>query len=58
MIERWDRLSQFHFQAPEITAALLVSVLRWMMAGVFIAGVLWLVSALMQRRGAASKAVS
>ena len=58
MLERWDRLRQFHFQAPDITAVWLVSVLRWMMAGVFIAGVLWLVSAVMQRRDTASKAVS
>src|SRR5947209_6144345 len=42
MLERWDRLRQFRFQWPEITAALLLSVLRWIMAGVFVAGILWL----------------
>src|SRR6202030_2923197 len=37
MMERWDRLRQFRFQWPEITAAFLAGLLRWMMAGVLIA---------------------
>src|ERR1700733_15031413 len=32
MLERWDRLSQFRFQWPELTAAVMAIALRWMMA--------------------------
>src|SRR5579863_5116074 len=51
MIERWGRLSQFRFQWPELTAAMLASLVRWLMAAVILAGLLWLVSALLSRRG-------
>jgi HupE / UreJ protein len=50
MLERWDRLSQFRFQWPELTAATLASVVRWLMAAVVLAGLLWLISALLSRR--------
>jgi hypothetical protein len=50
MLERWERLSQFRFQWPELTAATLASVVRWLMAAVILAGLLWLISALLSRR--------
>ena len=50
MLERWDRLSQFHFQWPELTAALMAAVTRWLMAAVILAGLVWLVSALLSGR--------
>ena len=49
MIERADRLSQFQFQWPALTTALLASVLRWLMLVVALAGLLWFVSLLRQR---------
>jgi hypothetical protein len=50
MLERADKLSQFHFQWPELTADLLVSVLHWLMAIVFLAGVVWFFSMLERGR--------
>jgi hypothetical protein len=50
MLERWDRLSQFRFQWPELTAATLAGIVRWLMAAVILAGLLWMVSALLSRR--------
>jgi hypothetical protein len=50
MLERWDRLSQFHFAWPEITVALLANLTRWLMAGVVLAALVWMTSALVQRR--------
>ena len=49
MLERWDRLSQFRFQWPELTAALLASAVRWLMAAVILAGLVWLVSTILSR---------
>ncbi len=54
MIERWDRLSQFRFEWPEPTAALLASVVRWLIVSVLLAAVLWLVSAILARRESAA----
>ena len=50
MLDRWDRLRQFRFQWPELTAALLASAMRWMMAAVILAGLVWLVSAILKAR--------
>ena len=50
MTERWDKLRQFRFLWPEFNAALLASLLRWLMAIVIAAGLLWLVSTLMRSR--------
>jgi hypothetical protein len=50
MLERWDRLSQYHVQWPEWNAALVASVVRWLMAAVFLSGIAWWVSGLFKRR--------
>src|SRR5215813_11456412 len=50
MIERGDRLRQFQFQWPALTAALLVSILRWLILLVVLAGLIWFVSALLRQR--------
>ena len=49
MLERWDRLSQFHFQWPELTAALLLIVVRWLMTALILAGLVWLISIMLSR---------
>jgi hypothetical protein len=59
MLDRWARLSQFRFQWPELTAALLAAALRWMMLIVAFGGLVWLVAALIRSRagrGVKSKA--
>jgi hypothetical protein len=43
MTERWDRLRQFRFEWPVLSAALLASAMRWAMAILILAGVLWVV---------------
>ncbi len=43
MTERFDRLRQFQFAWPALTATLMLSVVRWLMGAVIIAGLLWLV---------------
>jgi len=50
MTERWDKLRQFRFQWPEFNAALLASLMRWLMVMVIAAGVVWLVSTLLRHR--------
>ena len=52
MTERWDRLRQFPFQWPAFTAAMLASLLRWLMALVILGGLVWLVSELLRQREA------
>jgi len=52
MLERGERLSQFRFQWPMITAALLASALRWTMAIVILSGLVWLVSVVLRYRAA------
>jgi hypothetical protein len=42
MLDRADRLRQFHFQWPEITAALLASATHWLMLIVLAAALIWL----------------
>lgn len=41
MIDRWDRLSQF--RAPTVDVIVLLTIVRWTMAAVFVAAVVWLV---------------
>jgi hypothetical protein len=50
MLDRWDRLRQFRFQWPELTASFLATAIRWLMAAVILAGLVWLVSSLLSRR--------
>lgn len=50
MLDRWDRLRQFPFAWPRITAAFLISAMHWIMALLILAGFLWLVSGLTRRR--------
>ena len=44
MIDRGVTLSQFRFQWPELSLPFIAMSLRWLMAIVFLAGVLWLIS--------------
>ena len=41
MIDRWDRLSQF--RAPTIDVFVLLTIVRWAFAAVFVAAVIWLI---------------
>ncbi len=58
MLDRADRLRQYHFQWPEITAALLASATRWLMLIVIAAALIWLVgfSGVVRRRQRAESA--
>jgi HupE / UreJ protein len=57
MLERWDRLRQFRFAWPELTAAFLAGAMRWLMAALILAGVVWLASALLHNRVGRSPAL-
>jgi len=48
MIERADRLSKFPF--PALDAALLASSMRWLMAALTLAGLVWLVHGMLRNR--------
>ncbi len=50
MLDRWDRLRQFRFQWPDLTAAFLATATRWLMAAIVLAGFVWLASTLLSRR--------
>ena len=52
MTERAERLRQFQLQWPALNAALLVSILRWLMLVVAFASLLWFVSLLRRRNHA------
>jgi hypothetical protein len=57
--ERWDRLRQFRFPWPELSAAVLASATRWLMVALVAAGLVWLVYAVLlpaSRRRAAKEA--
>jgi hypothetical protein len=41
MIDRWDRLRQF--RAPSIDVIVLLTIVRWTFAAVFVAAVVWLI---------------
>ena len=47
MVERWDRLRQFHFSWPVLTAAGLADVTRWLLLLVIAAGLAWLLFAVL-----------
>ena len=47
MMERWEKLRQFPW--PELNAASLASAMRWLMALIFLAGLLWLVNEMLKR---------
>jgi len=49
MIDRGNVLRQFPFQWPELSLPVMVTALRWLMAIVFLAGVLWLISLAVRR---------
>jgi len=51
MTERVDRLSQFRFEWPTLTAAQWASLLGWLTVLVALAGLVWLVSLVFRRRG-------
>lgn len=57
MLERWDRLRQFRFAWPELTAAFLAAAMRWMMAALILAGLVWLVSGMLRNRAGRSPAL-
>jgi len=42
MLDRFDRLRQYHFEWPAFDLLLLASAIRWLMLIVAIAGLLWL----------------
>jgi hypothetical protein len=42
MGERFDRLRQYSFEWPTLTATLLLTVVRWLTLAVIMAGVVWL----------------
>ena len=50
MAERWERLRQFQFVWPALTATFMLWVVRWLIAFVILAGILWLLGNLPQRR--------
>jgi len=50
MIERGERLGQFQFQWPTVNAALLATVMRWLMVIVVLVAVIWLVSTVLVQR--------
>jgi hypothetical protein len=49
MIDRGSLLRQFPFQWPELSLPVVVTALRWLMAIVFLVGVLWLISLAVRR---------
>ncbi|HMD47930.1 MAG TPA: HupE/UreJ family protein, partial [Bryobacteraceae bacterium] len=57
MIDRGEVLARFRFQWPVMDAAFLASLLRWLMAAVALAGLVWLVSVLGRLRAARNEEV-
>jgi hypothetical protein len=51
MIDRGSQLQKFPLQWPDFTPAFFVSLMRWAMAAVFIAGLLWLLSTISRKTG-------
>jgi negative regulator of sigma E activity len=52
MTERFDRLRQYQFQWPVIDALFLLTLTRWLIAGVAAAAVVWLAVTLVRQFGA------
>lgn len=50
MTERWDKLRQFPFQWPTLNAAFLASAMRWLMALLILAGLIWMISGFLRQR--------
>jgi hypothetical protein len=50
MTERWDALRQYPLAWPALTATFLAGALRWLMAAVILAGLVWWVSSMIRRR--------
>jgi hypothetical protein len=50
MLERADRLSQYHIGLPEWNAALAAAIVRWLMLAVFLAGIGWWAAGVLKRR--------
>src|SRR5580704_10654194 len=51
MSDRVERLSQFRLEWPTLTAAQLASTLGWLTVLVFLAGLAWVISVVLPRRG-------
>ena len=49
MLERGDRLRQFRFEWPQITAATLATIAQWLMIVVALGGIAWLISVWRQK---------
>jgi hypothetical protein len=49
MTERWDHLRQFTWEMPVFNAALLASMMRWLMALLIIAAMLWALSRILNK---------
>jgi hypothetical protein len=49
MLDRGHLLAQFRFEWPALTAALLASVLRWLIFALILAGFLWVLQRAFQR---------
>jgi hypothetical protein len=50
MTERWETLRQFPFTWPEMTPATIALALRWAMAAVALAALLWAANLVWKRR--------
>jgi hypothetical protein len=50
MIERADRLRQFQFQWPALSAALLATAMLWLILILVVAGLAWMAFALLRHR--------
>jgi len=58
MLDRGERLSKFEFHWPTLNAALLASILWWLMLIVAAAGLVWLVSTFVRQRNRRAEANS
>jgi hypothetical protein len=54
MLERADKLRQYRVQLPEWNAALAAGLMRWTMAVLVLAGIVWLAASLLRRRAISS----
>ena len=54
MLERADKLRQYRVQLPEWNAALAAGLMRWTMAVLVLAGIMWLAASLLRRRAISS----
>jgi len=50
MTDRAERLNQYRVQWPTITPALIAGALRWLMAAVFLGGVLWMIRGMLRKK--------